>query len=390
MARRRPEAHSVAFTFVHTADWQLGKPFGAIGGETAALLREARLTAVDRVAEVARRVGAQHVLVAGDVFDSASPPDGSLRTVLGLLAAHRPLTWHLLPGNHDPHTPGGVWQRLGAFGLPGNVRLHLTPSAADLATGVVLLAAPLTARATAEDPTRWMDGHQTPDGTIRIGLAHGSVQGFGSEGDAAVPIAPDRAARARLAYLALGDWHGTRRIGERTWYSGTPEPDQFPDNEPGHVLVVGIDSAGAPPRVERVATAQYHWRKTAVALSDPAGLDDLATAIEALGPASRRHLLSLTLTGVVPFKAAAELEVRLAAFESALRHLVVDRSRLRIVAAPDDLAALASPILRRVATDLQGLVDAGAPEAADARHALGLLAAAIGAAGAPPTSVDAA
>ena len=59
----------------------------------------------------------------------------------------------------------------------------------------------------------------------------------------------DRAATARLDYLALGDWHGTRRIDARTWYSGTPEPDRFKANEPGNVLQVDIARAGAEPIV---------------------------------------------------------------------------------------------------------------------------------------------
>ena len=37
----------------------------------------------------------------------------------------------------------------------------------------------------------------------------------------------DRAGHAAQDYLALGDWHGTRRIDARTWYSGTPEHDRF-------------------------------------------------------------------------------------------------------------------------------------------------------------------
>ena len=44
-------------------------------------------------------------------------------------------------------------------------------------------------------------------------------------------------------------------IAPRTWYSGTPEPDRFPRNDPGNVLVVTIDGGGAgvgaAPRVEK-------------------------------------------------------------------------------------------------------------------------------------------
>ena len=228
------------FTFVHTADWQIGKRFGAFPPDKAAVLREERLRAVDRVAEAARAAGAAVVLVAGDVFDAETVSDALIGTLLARLKAHPKLSWHLLPGNHDPARAGGVWEAIIGAGLPANVVVHTEPRPAELASGIVLLPAPLTAKSTSRDPTLWMDAAASPAGALRIGLAHGSVQGFGSEGEANVPIDPARVKSAGLAYLALGDWHGTTSISERVWYSGTPEPDSFPDNEPGHALVVTI------------------------------------------------------------------------------------------------------------------------------------------------------
>ena len=32
---------------------------------------------------------------------------------------------------------------------------------------------------------------------------------------------------SKLNYLALGDWHGHTKINENTYYSGTPEYDNF-------------------------------------------------------------------------------------------------------------------------------------------------------------------
>ena len=41
------------------------------------------------------------------------------------LRRHTDLEWHLIPGNHDPACPGGVWERVLRDGLPANVRIHL-------------------------------------------------------------------------------------------------------------------------------------------------------------------------------------------------------------------------------------------------------------------------
>jgi hypothetical protein len=93
----------------------------------------------------------------------------------------------------------------------------------------------LTHRHNLDDPTILFDMMATPGARLRIGLAHGSIRDFSSRGEAQNQIAPDRAQRSNLDYLALGDWHGTLRVDARTWYSGTPETDRFQRDEPGHV-----------------------------------------------------------------------------------------------------------------------------------------------------------
>ena len=69
----------MAFRFVHTADWHIGKAFGSFEPDKAALLRDARYSAVENITTVARENAVGHVLVAGDVFDSPGLPDSVLR-----------------------------------------------------------------------------------------------------------------------------------------------------------------------------------------------------------------------------------------------------------------------------------------------------------------------
>ena len=64
------------------------------------------------------------MLVAGDVFDAETVPEALSGQLLARLKAYPTLTWHLLPGNHDPARSGGVWSAL-VGGLPANVRVHL-------------------------------------------------------------------------------------------------------------------------------------------------------------------------------------------------------------------------------------------------------------------------
>ncbi len=287
----------MGFSFIHTADWQIGRAFSGFPDDIAALLREARLEAIERIARCARERGIAHVLVAGDIYDQEVPRERTLREPLEIMARHNWLRWHLIPGNHDPARAGGLWHRVAMLGPPANVRLHLEERIAEIAGGVALLPAPLRTRTTSIDPTAWMDTAETAPGTLRIGLAHGAIGRYGSEGSAAVPIDPRRARHAGLDYLALGDDHGLKRIDDRTWYSGTPEPDSWRQNKPGHVLAVTLGQAGETPHVTPIATAHYTWLERTLELTGPGALDELARELAEAHTRPRRLLLRLRVRG---------------------------------------------------------------------------------------------
>jgi DNA repair exonuclease SbcCD nuclease subunit len=364
----------MAFTFIHTADWQLGAQFGALPGDVAARLQAARFDAIDRIAAVAMEHGAGHVLVAGDVFDTVRPPQRLIGQTLARLAKYRGLVWHLLPGNHDPAQPGSVWEDL-ARALPGpHVRLHIRAEPFELATGVILIPAPLTAKAMSHDPTAFMDQIETPPGAIRIGMAHGSVRGFSSEGEAAIPIAPERVVSARLDYLALGDWHGAVRVNPRVWYSGTPEPDRYRDNAPGHALAVSIAAPGAVPTVRQIATAGFRWQQHSLDITSVADVDRVAEAIGGGVVSADKTLLKLVIEGRVPLAEAAAVERSLEALAAAVAHLAVDRTGLIISTSEADLEALGTGAIATVAAHLSRQTRSGdAEQQAIANRALQLL-----------------
>jgi DNA repair exonuclease SbcCD nuclease subunit len=356
-------------SFLHSADWQIGKRFGSFPGDKPAVLRDQRLQAVDRLAQTATAAGCSAVLVAGDVFDAETIPEAQSEQLMARLRAYPALAWHLLPGNHDPARAGGVWAGIVAGGLPRNVFVHVEPKAAEISPGVMLLPAPLTSKRTSTDPTAWMDAAATPPGTLRIGLAHGSVQGFGSAGEANVPIDPARCKKAGLDYLALGDWHGTMRISDRVWYSGTPEPDGFRDNDPGNALIVRLDG-NAPPAVERVPTAHFTWRRREQKVDGAHSLDPVEAEVAALASAAGRSLMSLELSGTVPLAELARIEERLGKLAPRVFHLAFDLSGVAAFADAADLASLNSPALGDIAQRLKAMSEAGGSDAAVAGRAL--------------------
>ncbi|MGO1749695.1 MAG: metallophosphoesterase family protein, partial [Marinobacter sp.] len=284
--------------FLHTADWQMGRTYSRFDTEDGAALVEARYEAIERLAALATEHECDAVLVAGDVFDAQTVSDRTIRRVFN---ATRGFTgpWVMLPGNHDAALAESVWtrsKRLNA--VPDNVHLALEPGVLPLPEqGIAVLAAPLTQRHTYGDLTQPFDNTDTAPNLLRIGLGHGSVQGVLPEDiDSTNPIAPDRTQTAKLDYLALGDWHGVKEINQRTWYSGTHEPERFRNNDAGYVLIVDIEEPGATPRVIRHETARYQWHQWRESLSVPSDLDELLNRISQLPEAS---VLDLKLNGTL-------------------------------------------------------------------------------------------
>jgi len=192
----------------------------------------------------------------------------------------------------------------------------------------------------------------SPDGYFRIGVAHGSVGGVLPEAsDAGNPIDPDRAASAHLDYLALGDWHGKKMINERTWYSGTPEPDRFRANEPGYILDVTLSAPRALPEVTPAHLAQYRWHDVEMALTNDTDLEALEYALKAF---ALGDVVRLKLTGTISLTQQEQVDTLVAAAAAKARALRNDQSALILGVSDEDIAKLqVDGYLTQVLSDLQ-------------------------------------
>ncbi|WP_374334008.1 exonuclease SbcCD subunit D [Aestuariivirga sp.] len=354
--------------FIHTADWQIGKPFRNFGDKES-VLRQARLAAIEAIGRLAAAEGAAHVLVAGDLYDNEAPAQKTLQEPLERMRNFPAVAWHVIPGNHDYHRGNGLWDRAAALGLPPNVHIHLTPGPVALGPDAVLFPAPLRRKSEVNDLTDWMDSAPSAAGQLRIGLAHGSVQGFDSSGDANNPIAADRAKRASLDYLALGDWHRTLQIGPATWYAGTPEADRFNSQEIGQVLLLDIAGPGASPKVTPHRTGAYRWLRQSEELSGAGDLDGLEARLRAR-PDLTSLLMRLDLAGTLDLTARADLERRLASLEAAMFWLEPDLSELHVRPTLADLEKIDfDGVLREAAEKLRQQAENAAASPAERRRA---------------------
>ncbi len=290
----------MTFRFLHTSDWQIGKVFRFVDTETMGLLQTARINVITKLGEIANKLELTHVLVAGDVYDMENLSTKTLNQPMERMRVFENIQWHLLPGNHDPQRPNGMWDRLVSSGLPSNVVVHQdkTPFLIENYSAAIL-PAPLFHKQSLDDPTMHMGTDDLPSGYVRIGLAHGSTREFGSAKGMTANYINVESRESYLSYLALGDWHGQQQISSKCWYSGTPEIDAFTTNNGGKALVVEVNSRDALPVVESVVCGQYTWLNLNKEINSKNDIDLLVNELRGLHNRLDLFLIKLAVRGML-------------------------------------------------------------------------------------------
>src|SRR6202046_5474773 len=128
--------------FVHTADWQLGMTRHFLAGEAQPQYSAARRHARPGLGQLAARVGAEFVVVAGDVFeDNQLAPKVISQSLEAMRAIGIPV--YLLPGNHDPLDASSVYtSALFTAECPANVHVLNRPGVHEIRPGLQIVAAP--------------------------------------------------------------------------------------------------------------------------------------------------------------------------------------------------------------------------------------------------------
>ena len=307
-------------TFVHSADWQLGKPFSRVSDDgKRTRLQEQRIAAVRRIGEVVKKHDAAFVVVAGDVFDSNSPTNTVVADACDAIKSiGAPV--YVIPGNHDHAGPGSVWSqpfflRVSKDRAP-NLRVLLDREPVQEA-GCILFPCPLSRRQSGEDPCTWIRNHDFSglEDRPRIVLAHGSTLNFRQESD---------------------------------------EEDN--DRQP-NLIALDVHSA------------------TFATDAGPAAVKDSLDQL--VGDAERGlSLLKLSLGGNLGLAGHAELSTILEEWQAGLLDLRLDKS-VAVAPTADEIDALAHttvhPLIAHVARELQDQIARGGEEARLAGTAIALL-----------------
>ncbi|TVQ98133.1 MAG: exonuclease subunit SbcD [Spirochaetaceae bacterium] len=274
-----------AFRLLHTADWHLGKLLNDRSREEEH--RRFLLWLIDAVQDHQVDV----ILVAGDVFDTANPPNSALEQYYSFVAAlHRAggCSLVVIAGNHDSaaqlEAPRRALQSLGAYvvgALPVAPEERLIPLPSADAPRVVVAAVPFLrdrdlrigrAGETYDDiQTQLVQGIErvytetasayrerfAATGAPLLGMGHLTVLGAApSDSERAIHIGglgsvPSNRFPDDFAAILLGHLHRPQNPGGANsacsvWYSGSPIPLSFSEAEDQkQVLILDVNPQGS-------------------------------------------------------------------------------------------------------------------------------------------------
>jgi hypothetical protein len=131
------------------------------------------------------------------------------------------------------------------------------------------------------------------------------------------------------------------------------------------VLLVEIEAAGAPPKVEPRRVGRYRWVEAAHRLDAASDVGDFDRLLRRT-PDLASTVMRLTLAGALSLSALAELDARLAQLEAAMLWLEVEREELEVRPDAEDLERIDfDGVLRQASDRLAAMGRDGALPAAD-------------------------
>ena len=325
--------------FLHAADFHLGLRITRFDEAACNRIGEARFAALQHLREKAAELRVDFIVIAGDWFDDHSVSRTEATRAFAILEGSKgTCPVFIIPGNHDPLVPGGVWDRDPWLREQPHLRVHFLRRPEPVCVPslpVEIFPCPLRQRRAMEDPTDWIQQHPRGNGnpTFRIGLAHGSLKVMPLPEDDHL-IRADAGDHYGLDYLALGHWH-KRSVYKsldgsvRAAYCGTHEPmrfsgssadsssgwssfstdgdaERFHDDGRGTALLVTIDAPESPPVVEPIEIGRLRWTAEHRDLTTEPLKDLINDYSRRENP--ERTILRLELSGVVEPRGYARIE----------------------------------------------------------------------------------
>ena len=222
---------------VHTADNHIGIPYRQFHEDIRRQLVSERFEALARLVSTANNREADFFVVAGDLFDSTRVKVADIDRTVELLKEFSGEAVLIVPGNHDfvSGPESDLWKRFQrACESVNNIEVLTEPVVREFEVNgmpIQFFPCPCPSKTGRDSTIGWVGSVQRQAAAVRIGIAHGNVNGLGLD-DADKYFSMEREAleAAGLTTWLLGHIHvpfPTADSGEHSPYfmAGIHTPD---------------------------------------------------------------------------------------------------------------------------------------------------------------------
>lgn len=287
---------------LHTADLHLDSPFYALTAAQGAKRREGLRNVFRAMTEFVRNEKADLFLIAGDLFDARFVTRDTIDLVRSEFESIPDAFVVIAPGNHDPYSPGSVWEKIE---MPENVcvfRHDLLKKVSVPGKDVDVYGYAFASPSFRHSP---LVGQKIADPSkINVLCAHTQIDDPLTE---YAPVSREQLAAFGADYAALGHVHNADGLygeaGKCRWaYSGCPEGRSFDECGRKHALIVRIEKTAGTAQVkaEKRVFSELRFEKADVDVTGASSSSEVREAVtRALGGAGydKNTVLRVRLTG---------------------------------------------------------------------------------------------
>lgn len=196
---------------MHCADLHIDSPFSTCSPEKRREKKGQLLDSFNRMIELINREQISVCLIAGDLFDTAAPSAGAVEAVRSGFAYAPGCHFFIAPGNHDPYTPGGVYEQTS---FSENVTIFKEPQLSKVyleAYNAEIYGFAFVGKYMEKPPALTVCAPD--DSRLHILTAHGDLSGGDSD---VCPLSEPLLRHSGFDYVALGhlhNWGGLKKTG---------------------------------------------------------------------------------------------------------------------------------------------------------------------------------
>jgi exonuclease SbcD len=282
------------YRILHCADLHLDRAFVERDlAHSAAARRQALRDTFLRIVERARTCDA--LVVAGDLYEHEHVTGDTANM---LVHAFETLDCRvlLLPGNHDPHLPGSVYERTR---WPANVHVfrRSEPEAVELSDELVLWGIAYTGREL--DPAVVRPLRLPRDGRRHLLVLHAAVSAAFATSDAGhCPLTPAELDATGADSVLLGHFH-RGAIDGIACYPGSPEPLTAGERGMHAVQILELDETGIHRALEPIARLSFEELELDVSGASSAAELERRLAAEITPRRDPGRTLTVTVVGEI-------------------------------------------------------------------------------------------